>query len=491
MSPILLTLLSLSTGQVDPPGGPPNPLPQFQPAQLGQAEPPPVFPEFRPAGGAAAAQPQPGADQPGPKPLDFTVNVPPPPPPAPATPPAAATPPDRWALMRALQGTWYGAGLDDNRTAISGWFEGSYTASTVNHNAGSGGNSPVVWNDRANRFLLQQAWFRLDRSVVTSGTTDITWGYRVDVLSGTDYRFTQQRGLFNSQLESSRGLQNLYGVDPLQFYANMYIPTLFEGTDVRAGRLYTPFGYESLEAISTPFASRSYAFNWSPPFTHMGIMVSPTFNKQWSGRFMLANGNDVWIGNPAEEMRAVGAITWTSLSKADSATFGFSLGRGKFNAGSPFAPSTLGEQNEPAGRNNLNVLDLVYTHIFNPKLNYAMEVIYGWQSNVPANVPGGIVRLDADEGTAHWGSVVQYLNWNFAPWGTQITRVEMFDDFNGQRTGFVGFYQAVTVGAQIRPYKWMTVRPEIRYDHNGYSTPFNNGTQHSILTAAFDFILRW
>jgi hypothetical protein len=384
--------------------------------------------------------------------------------------------------MRLLQGTWYGSVLDDNRTTISGWTEGSFTASTASMN-----NQPVVWNDRANKFLMNQTWFRIDRAVVTSGTSDVTWGYRIDADYGTDYRFSLMRGFLNGQLLNSTGQQNLYGIDLIQFYSNIFIPTWFQGTDIRVGRLFTPWGYESLEGISTPFVSRSYAFNWSPPFTHMGIMVSPQFDKNWSGKFMLANGNDVFLSS-GQEARFVGALTWNSLMK-DSVTLGWSLGRGKFNASIPFNPPTLGEQAEPAGRNNINVIDLVYTHIFDQNLTYNTEMIYGYQTNVPANVAGGIIRPGVIEGTAHWASWVHYLYYTFNSRLTGITRVETFDDFDGQRTGFTGLYTAVTVGAQYKPYKSLLIRPELRYDYNGQSTPFEG--KHGIFTAALDFIVRW
>jgi hypothetical protein len=267
----------------------------------------------------------------------------------------------------------------------------------------------------------------------------------------------------------------------------VYIPTLFEGTDIRAGRLFTPWGYESLEGVSTPFVSRSYAFNWSPPFTHMGIMVSPQFNKQWSGKFMLANGNDVFFQS-YQEPRFVGAVTWNSLRK-DVVTFGWSIGRGSFNPGAPFNPATIALAWEPAGRNNFNAFDLVWTHTFDPKLAYSSELIYGYQNNVPANVPGGIISEDKTVGSAHWGSWAQYLTYNFSSRLTGICRFELFDDFEGQRTGFEGLYTALTVGAQIKPYKWLMVRPEVRYDYNGYSLPFEG--KHGLFTAALDCIVRW
>ena len=38
--------------------------------------------------------------------------------------------PDRWELMKALQGTWYGSLLDDNRLRLYGWSDMTYTASS-------------------------------------------------------------------------------------------------------------------------------------------------------------------------------------------------------------------------------------------------------------------------------------------------------------------------------------------------------------------------
>ena len=107
-------------------------------------------------------------------PLEFSVpGAPVAPAAAAAAAAAAATAPDRWLLMKSLQGTWPGAALDGNRTSIYGWVEASSTASSVGHN-----DLPESFNYRANEPMLQQAWFRIDRSVVTSGTTEPTFGFR-------------------------------------------------------------------------------------------------------------------------------------------------------------------------------------------------------------------------------------------------------------------------------------------------------------------------
>jgi hypothetical protein len=394
----------------------------------------------------------------------------------------AVLPADRWFLMREAQGTWLGTLLDDNRMYLTGWLEGSYTASTDRVT-----NATVVWNDRANDFLFQQGWIRFGRSVVVAGSTQPSFGFQIDVLTGSDYRFTLPRGLLNSQLVNTTGAQNLYGVDPIQHYVSMYVPTLFRGVEFRFGRLYTPWGVESLEAVSTPLLSRSYAFNFSPPFTHCGLGAYVNFTQEWSGVFMLANGNDVYFGDPSEELRFVGNIKYTQPGGRNTVTFATSLGRGKFNPALATPPnqSTVALATEPFGRNNFNAFDVVWTHVFSSVFSYNMEAIYGYQYNVPQEA----LTVGSYNGFANWASVAHYLIYAYSPKVGAILRYENFDDAQGQRTGFAGLYTAITGGIQYRINKSMILRPELRYDNNALQTPFEG--KHSIFTAASDLIVRW
>src|SRR5437764_53795 len=70
----------------------------------------------------ATGQTEPPAAALPPEPL--IIEAPLAPAPAPTSPPAklpTAPTADRWLLMKALQGTWEGALLDENRTQVSGW----------------------------------------------------------------------------------------------------------------------------------------------------------------------------------------------------------------------------------------------------------------------------------------------------------------------------------------------------------------------------------
>jgi Putative beta-barrel porin-2, OmpL-like. bbp2 len=85
--------------------------------------------------------------------------------------------------------------------------------------------------------------------------------------------------------------------------------------------------------------------------------------------------------------------------------------------------------------------------------------------------------------------MVNYVTWTFTPRLSGTARVELFDDARGQRTGFEGLYTAVTAGLSFKPVKMLNLRPEIRYDYNSQSRPFED--KHGLFTASMDVILRW
>jgi len=373
------------------------------------------------------------------------------------TAPAPSPPADRWLLMKSLQGTWPGWLLDSNRLSLSGWTEISYNASSDRHI-----NLPMGFIYRANEPAVQQNWVRLERSVVTSGTTEPTFGFRSDwILPGIDYRFTLARGVFDSQLTENNGGPNIYGIDPIQFYAEAYFPTVGRGLDLKLGRIFCQYGVESNEAVSNALASHCYTFIYDP-FTHTGLMATLKLTDAWTVQAGIIMGDDVFI-DPAAEPYSMGSVKWAPPGGRDSVLFSFLLGSGRFNQNEHF--------------NNLNIFDLVYTHQFSSRLTYNLETLFGYQTNVP------------NLGSTDWLGVVNYLTRTFTPRLSGTTRLEFFNDFQGQRTGFDGLYTAITAGLNFKPYKSVIFRPEVRYDYNGESRPFEN--KHGLFTATADVILRW
>jgi hypothetical protein len=376
-----------------------------------------------------------------------------------APPPAmpSAPPPDRWLLMKSLQGTWPGSLLDGNRVQVYGWTDMSFTSSSAEHN-----QLPMGFNYLANQFALQQNWLRIDRPVVTSGTTEPTWGFRWDtILPGTDYRFTTARGLFSGQLTADNGQPNTYGIDPIQFYGEAYFPTIARGMDVKVGRFFALYGVEANDAVSNALASHAYTFIYDP-FTHTGVVTTTKLTDVWSVQAGLVLGSDDFI-DPVDEPTFIGSVKWVRPGGRDSVLASVIVGPGRFNGQRQF--------------NNPNILDIVYVHQCNPRLTWTMEGLAGYQDNVP------------DIGTAHWFGVLDYLTYNFTTRLSGTTRLEFFDDIDGERTGHKGLYTALTLGLGFKPCPSVIFRPEVRYDYNDESRPFEG--QHGLFTATFDVIFRW
>ena len=353
---------------------------------------------------------QPSASSPSPNPTS--------PPPAPPPSPSPAPAPDRWLLMKSLQGTWEGGFLDSERMSIYGWTEGSFTASTDQHS-----NLPLAFNYKANEFLLQQNWLRIDRAVVTSGTSEPTFGFRSDwILPGSDYRFTLARGIFNDQLTGDNGKPDLYGIDPIQFYMEGYFPTMAEGLDVKVGRFFAQYGVETNDAISNQLCSHAYTFIYDP-FTHTGLLTTTKLSDAWSVQAGAVLGSDVFI-DPADTPTFIGSVKWIGSGARDTVLLSVIAGSGRFNQVRNF--------------NNPEVLDFIYTHQFSSRLAYNLETLYGYQTHVT-----GL-------GTTDWAGVLNYLTYTFGPRLSGTTRLEFFDDVQGQRTGFPGLYTESTCRALIQ-----------------------------------------
>lgn len=378
-------------------------------------------------------------------------NAPPPIPVSPSAPPA-----EPWLLMKLLQGTAPGIGMETERIRMYGWVDMSYTASSDAKT-----NLPMAQDYVANDFLLQQFWLRFERAVVTSGTSSPSFGWRIDQFFGSDYRFTLPRGLLDDQLTGSDGRPNRYGYDPVQFYAEAYFPTIGAGMDLKVGRFFAQYGVESIPSIDNFFESHVYTYQYDP-FTQMGILATTKLNDTWSYQLGLVNGNDVFI-NPADSPYGIGSVKWAAPTRPDTVLVSWVLGSGRYNASRDF--------------HNPEIVDFIYTRKLNARTNYVFEALYGCTYNVP------------EIGFANWNGIVNWLYYDFTPRLTGGVRLEFFDDAQGDRTGYKGLYTDFTAGVNFRLRKDIVFRPELRTDVNDQSRPFEG--HNSLFTACADLIVRW
>ena len=374
----------------------------------------------------------------------------------PPAPPPPAPPAPRWAVMESAQGTWLGALLDDHRLSVSGWTDLTATASTARRD-----QLPVGFNYLADSALLQQNWLRLERTVDDKAATP-TWGFRGDIiLPGADYRFTLARGLADSQLTSNAGRPEVYGVDPVQFYAELYLPQVGRGLDLKAGRFFAQFGVESIDTTQNALFSHSHTFIYDP-FTHTGLLATQKLTDAWSVQNGVVTGSDVFLDSAASPTY-LGSVKWAPPTGRTSALFAVILGSGRYDESEAFS--------------NPQVLDLVLTHKLSDRTTYTLDALYSFQRGVPGR---GFVD--------NWG-VVQYLTHQLAPTVSGTARLELFGDPQGFKTGTEGLYTAATAGVTYKPLPWLWLRPEVRYDHCADGRPFEG--RADVFTATLDLLVRW
>jgi hypothetical protein len=301
--------------------------------------------------------------------------------------------------------------------------------------------------------LLNQNFAIIDRPIDPASSSS-TFGFRSEWLIGTDARFTQQRGLLNGQ-------QNMVQIDPYQFYLEGQLPFIARGMNVKIGRLGVPFGAELTENVYNAQYSRSYAFNYNP-FTHTGIATTFKLTDIWSIGLWATLGNDVWFDPAAKGMYLL-VLYFTAPNGKDFAVTSFCVSGDNFDVEEEFS--------------NQNMVDLVYTHAFTSRFRYQAHCGYSWETGVPGS------------DFVNWYWFVNYLIYDMSDKVSLAGRLEFFDDAQGFRTGFEGLYTAATAGFICRPRRSLLVRPEIRFDYNDESRPFNN--HKGMLMLACDFILRW
>ena len=363
-------------------------------------------------------------------------------------------PPTKYFLEKTLAETRLGEVMSNRNITVYGWTEMSYNASSAARS-----NAPVFMYDRANEFQLNQNYLIAAKTLDTA-RKEFQWGWQTDwILPGTDARTTVVRGLWFDQVTNGRR----YPIDLYQGYAQVYLPGLgTDGTTVKVGRFATHCSYEVVQAVDTPFVSRSYLFQYNP-FTHTGVWATTPLNDTWTLAHGLSLGNDTWFNAPTNRLNYIAQLKWAPKDGKTSVLFNTVVTNPKYAASQAFA--------------FYNYYGFVVTHKFNDKLTYVLDTAYSHMYDVP-NV-----------GFANWYGAANYLFYNHTDKVTSILRAEVFEDAQGVRTGFKGLYTELTYGVTYKPVDWVYIRPSVRYDNNSTSAPFEG--KQNLFTTALDLIFRW
>lgn len=370
--------------------------------------------------------------------------------------------------------------LEQRNIDIGGWIAASPFTWNPD-NPANGFNGPVTWNDRSNEFQLNQLYWYAQRTVDTEGY-GVDIGGRVDLLYGTDSRFTTATGLDNLW-----SLQNrFYGLAMPQLFAEVAA----NDWSVKLGHFYSPVGYEVVPTTGNFFSTLPYTFQYGEPFTHTGMLATYSgFDKLTLGSGF-TRGWDNWsYGNPH-----LGYLGTATYSFEDESSLALVIVSGlEPNGGGAFTSRYL--------------QTVVYSRPLTDSVNYVAQSDLGIQANAVTGTGNN---------TARWYGLNQYLFKTLNDQWTVGVRAEWFRDESGFRvggflpntttgssrglptsfSGYAGSFYELTFGANWKPNDNLVIRPMIRWDwfsgqstNAGGLTPFDDGTSLSQLLIGGDIIL--
>lgn len=341
-----------------------------------------------------------------------------------------------------------------------GWIAQGVTLNTRSPRNRS--NLPVTFNDGSNEYQMNQLYLIAERAV-----RDDAWsvGGRIDLLYGTDHRYTMARGLETDRDMGPKWNSGDYGLAIPQLYMEAFAP-IGPGVSVKMGHFYTILGYESVPAPANFFYSHAYAMQYGEPFTHTGLLAASDIGplKLQAG---LTRGWNNWESN-SDDCGFLGSLGWVSPDERTSLSFAIHTGREE----GPLAPAT----------NSRTTYSLVFTRNLHGPWSYVLQHDLGVDQDA---------MLDGTD--ANWYGLKMYLfreireHWKFG------YRFEWFCDRDGTRviTGQAADYYQMSWGLNYSPSDRLRIRPSLRWDWTGArgSRPFADGTRDEQLLLDCDVLV--
>jgi len=405
-------------------------------------------------------------------------------------------------LMVALAPTSLGRALNAAHIQLYGWVDVGGNISTSDRKQG---NAPAAYDYNPNTVQMDQAVVYLERTPDTVQTDHVDWGFRVAAIYGTDYRYTVSYGLF-SKPYTDRNAN--YGFDLPMVYADIFIPKVAKGLELRIGR------YIALPDIEAQLAPNNYMYSHSlgytfDNYTNTGIQATLALSKNLFVQLGVSAGSDTAFWNMGKHI----ANPYPS-PLYPAATFR------KDPGAQPSFAGCLRYQSDSAhdavyacadaintgtwGYNNLQWFGLTYYHKFNDHWHVSFETYNLYQTKVPNINNATVQTVVANGGTPFSGlkynspnfaqcsdptvltctakafAMLAYTNFQPSPRDNISLRTEYYNDEQGQRTGTATRYYDVALGLQHWFSPQIEVRPEVAYYRSIDANAFNGNAAMGI-----------
>ncbi len=310
---------------------------------------------------------------------------------------------------------------------FGGWTQFGYHSENTRFSAAD--NDALSFNDHPDRLNLHQQWFWFEK-VAEAPCCGVDWGFRADIMYGTDAAKTQAFGNDPGNFDFQNGWDRNggYGWAMPQLYGEV----AWGDWSVIAGHFYTLIGYEVVTAPDNFFYSHALTMFNSEPFTHTGVLatyggldnveVYAGWTLGWDTGFEQSNAGSSWLGG-------------FSTNLTDDIAFTYISTLGNFGARS--AGTTDGQ-----GYSHSLVFDVALSDNVNYVFQSDLVAIDDQNGSVTANDQVGIN---------------QYLFYTLNDCWAVGSRLEWW-----KSDGFS--YNEVTFGLNYKANANLTIRPEVRYD---------------------------
>jgi Putative beta-barrel porin-2, OmpL-like. bbp2 len=377
------------------------------------------------------------------------------------------------AIYHGPNGDWW----KKSRIKIYGWADPSVTFGTSKFS-----NIPLSYAIVPNSLQLSQAILIFERVTDSYQTENCDWGFKFTNLYGIDYRYTTAKGWFSDQLLKHN---RLYGYDPLQIYADLYIPWVRKGMIIRLGRYISPIDIEAQLSPENYLYTHSIMYTYDP-YTFTGMQFITQMTDRVTLQLGVHAGNDMAPWTTSSQPNGEALLKWVSRSGNDSLFGGVdSVGKGYYSN----------------GHDDLQIIALTWSHKFTDRFHTLTEAYYDWERNA---LTGGTVTNGPPQsffpftgpgtflpGLSDAFGLVNYTSYKLSDKSYVTLRNDVLNDPRGFRTGFRGTFAEATLGWIYHITPWCISRPEVRFDYGTGQKAYNNGLARDQFTFNWDIIFRF
>lgn len=319
----------------------------------------------------------------------------------------------------------------DSCITIGGWWQNGYSSNEQPFSSSKGDG--LAFNDSTGNLDLHQAYVHIGKEAESEGSCCWDWGFRFDMLYGTDAQKTQAFG------NSGDGWDNdwdhgRHGWAIPQLYFEVAVGDL----SVKAGHFYKIAGYEVVPASDNFFFSRSLTMFNAEPITHTGVLSTYKVNDcltvygGWTAGW--DTGFDQFDADTAGDedgSNFLGGFSITNCNETATFTYVTNFGDFGWRGANGYAHSM--------------VLDLALCQ----NLNYVIQSDYVHTEQFNEDTVG----------------ITQYLFHTVNDCLSAGFRFEWFKDDFAANADTTDVY-AATFGLNVKPHANVMIRPEVRHNWN-------------------------